>query len=245
MSEGAEVFNDEKRVSSYQSFRHRASSPNESLEKPIILELLGDVSGEKILDLGCGDALFARDLLLAGAQSYLGVEASQQMVQLAQKNLQDVAGEVVQQSMEDWSYPAAQFDLVVSRLALHYVADLEEQFGKVNRTLKSNGRFIFSIVHPVITSSDKSRAGGGLRQDWIVDDYFSSGPRKVFLSGVFVKQYHHTVEEIFISLQRAGFFVEQLRESRPQRDHFTDADLYERRKRIPLFLFFAGVKRPT
>jgi len=243
MSKGAEVFNDEKLLSSYQSFRHRASSPNESLEKPIILELLGDVSGKQILDLGCGDALFGRELLLAGAQSYLGVEVSRQMVQLAQKNLQDVAGEVVHQSMEDWNYPAASFDLVISRLALHYVADLEEQFGQVNRTLKENGRFIFSIVHPVITSSDKSREGGGMRQDWIVDDYFSPGPRKVYLGGVFVEQVHHTIEEIFTALRRAGFHIEHLRESCPQRANFTDEQLYERRKRIPLFLFLAGIKR--
>ena len=82
-----------------------------------------------------------------------------------------------------------------------------------------------------------------MRQDWIVDDYFSSGRRKVYLKGVFVEQYHHTIEEIFTSLQQAGFHVEHLRESCPRRENFADEQLYERRKRIPLFLFLSGKKK--
>lgn len=45
---------------------------------------------------------------------------------------------------------------------------------------------------------------------------------------------HHTVEDYFMALQRAGFAVTALRESRPQRALFTDEKAYERRQRIPL-----------
>jgi hypothetical protein len=57
-----------------------------------------------------------------------------------------------------------------------------------------------------------------------------------------VSKYHRTVEDYFRALQAAGFVVEQLRESRPQRERFADAQVYERRLRIPLFLFLAGRK---
>ncbi|WP_334073772.1 hypothetical protein [Paenibacillus sp. A14] len=36
---------------------------NDTLEKPVIWELLGDVSGKKVLDSGCGDARFGVELL--------------------------------------------------------------------------------------------------------------------------------------------------------------------------------------
>ena len=55
-----------------------------------------------------------------------------------------------------------------------------------------------------------------------------------------VRIYHRTVEDYFRALQDAGFVVEQLRESRPQREQFADQQIYERRMRIPLFLFLAG-----
>jgi hypothetical protein len=55
-----------------------------------------------------------------------------------------------------------------------------------------------------------------------------------------VRKYHRTVEDYFRALQEAGFVVEQLRESRPQREQFAEEQTYERRRRIPLFLFLAG-----
>jgi SAM-dependent methyltransferase len=173
----------------------------------------------------------------------MGIEASHNMVALAQSNLHGTLGRVVHSKIEEWSYPAESFDLVISRLALHYVPNLDETFKNVNNTLRQAGKFVFSIVHPVITSCDRSREGGGIRQDWIVDDYFTTGPRKVRFMGKFVEQFHRTIEDIYKPLQDAGFQIEQLRESRPQPEHFADESLYERRKRIPLFLFLSGRKR--
>jgi hypothetical protein len=57
-----------------------------------------------------------------------------------------------------------------------------------------------------------------------------------------VRIYHRTVEDYFRLLQDAGFAVEQLRESRPRREQFADVQTYERRLRIPLFLFLVGRK---
>jgi SAM-dependent methyltransferase len=243
MEEGSKFFDDERKFKSYQSKRHRAESPNESIEKPIFLEMLGDVKGKQILDLGCGDGTFGLELLRAGCQSYLGVEASLQIVQAAQKAFQQSIGQVVHAKIEDWIYPVNHFNLVISRLALHYVATLDDTFNKVNSALKSGGRFVFSIVHPVITSCDRSRKGGGARQDWIVDDYFATGSRQVYFMGEYVEQYHRTIEDIYKALRDADFFIEQLRESRPKLEHFTDITLYERRMRIPLFLLFSGRKK--
>jgi SAM-dependent methyltransferase len=151
-------------------------------------------------------------------------------------------GEIVHTKIENWGFRAESFDLVISRLALHYVANLAGTFHHVNKTLKKDGRFVFSIVHPVITSSDKSREKSGVRYDWIVDDYFISGSRRVRFMGEFVEQYHRTIEELFCSLQNAGFIIEQLRESRPRPEIFEDENLYTRRMRIPLFLFFSSLK---
>ena len=206
------------------------------------MDVLGQVKGKDILDMGCGDGVFGNELLGMEAKSYLGIESSAKMVQLAQKNLKGKSARVTQSLIEDWTYPKESYDLVVSRLALHYVNDLKKTFENVYSSLRPEGRFVFSLLHPVITSSDKSRKDGGRRKDWAVDNYFSPGSRQVFFMGKKIEQYHRTLEDIYQFLQQAKFTIETLRESKPARDNFSDLVLFERRLRIPLFLFFSAKK---
>jgi hypothetical protein len=116
-------------------------------------------------------------------------------------------------------------------------------FSKVFAALAPAGRFLFSVEHPVITSCDRSSALPGVRQDWIVDDYFDTGRRVVSWMGDEVVKYHRTVEDYFGTLSQAGFQVDQVRESRPRREVIGDEETYRRRLRIPLMLFFAA-RRP-
>jgi hypothetical protein len=109
-------------------------------------------------------------------------------------------------------------------------------FARIYQSLVGRGRLIFSIEHPVITSCDRAWQATEVRQDWIVDDYFETGARLTqWMSGEVIK-YHRTIEDYFAALRAAGFIVDALRESRPQRALFRDPATYERRKRIPLML---------
>jgi len=242
---GPTFYDDDAVFATYMQHRQRPDTPNDTLEKPVILDLLGDVAGRHILDLGCGDARFGRELLERDVARYVGVEGSQKMVEVAQRTLAGTRGEVVEHTIEDWTYPASTFDLVVARLVLHYLADLASLFAQIFHTLRPDGRLIFSVEHPVITSCDRGWSQGSLRQDWIVDNYFDTGLRVTNWLGGTVQKYHRTIEEYFATLQCAGFQVEHLREAHPQREHFTAVETYERRKRIPLFLVLVGRKPNT
>lgn len=238
--DGPAFYDDDAVFNTYMARRSRPDNPNDTLEKPVIFELVDDLTHQRILDLGCGDATFGREALAQGCQSYLGIEGSRHMVEIAQKNLAGTLGQVVHATLEAWDYPAATFDLVVSRLVLHYIQDVDAVFTKVYHTVVSNGRFVFSVEHPVITSCDRGWQGNGPRQDWLVDDYFQTGRRLTSWMGGQVIKYHRTVENYFVGLQRAGFVVESVREAEPQRQRFGDDATYRRRQRIPLFLIMAG-----
>jgi len=162
------------------------------------------------------------------------------MVDAAKEKLAGTQGKVVKASIESWSYPPQQFDLVASRLALHYIQEIEAVFAKVYRTLVDGGRFVFSVEHPVLTSCDRSSQTSDLREDWIVDNYFETGPRQTHWMGGEVIKYHRTIEDYFSALRNTGFEVDAMRESRPRREHFLDQATFERRKRIPLMLFLSA-----
>ena len=238
---GPDFYDEEAVFATSMASRERLDNPNDTLERPILLELTGDLRGRRILDLGCGAATFGRFALSQGCHSYVGLEASRNMVAAAQQTLAATTGGVEHTPMESWTYPESTFDLVVSSLALQYVAELGTVLGLVHRTLIPGGRFVFSVEHPVITSCARG-CRTPQRQDWIGDDYFVVGPRQTSWLGGEVIRHHRTVEGYFGGMQEAGFNVDRLRESHPRRERFTDAAEYERRKRIPLFLFLAGHK---
>src|SRR5512138_1429021 len=112
--EGPDFFDDETVYKTYLARRQRHNNPNDTLEKPVILELAGDLTDKRILDLGCGDAVFGREALARGCQSYLGVDGSSNMVESARSVLDGTKGEIVQAALENRDYPAAAFDLVIS-----------------------------------------------------------------------------------------------------------------------------------
>ncbi len=240
--DGPEFYDNDAIFNTYMARRSRSDNPNDTLEKPVILQLVGDVAQRQILDLGCGDAAFGRLALSQGCRSYLGIEGSRHMVAAAQAVLAGTFGRVVQATVEGWDYPNAAFDLVVSRLVFHYIEDIEAVFKQIYKATQSGGQLVFSVEHPVITSCDRAWQGAGPRQDWIVDNYFNSGRRVTSWMGGQVVKYHRTVEEYCVGLQRAGFVLESLREAASQRERFEQADTFERRQRIPLFLIMASQK---
>ncbi len=239
---GTAFYDDHTVFARYMATRKQwPDNPNDTLERPVMLELIGTLEGLRILDLGCGDAGFGRYALDHGCRAYLGIDGSSNMVAAARETLAASPDQVVHAPMETWVYPREAFDLIVSSLAFHYIPDLATVLAGAFRALVPGGRIAFSVEHPVITSCDRGW-GDEKREDWVVDDYFVEGPRVTSWLGGRVVKIHRTLETYVGMMQAAGFVLDRLRESHPRRELFTDEAEYERRKRIPLFLFLAGHK---
>ncbi|PGS46516.1 class I SAM-dependent methyltransferase [Bacillus sp. AFS041924] len=239
---GASVYDHNDFFSTYMKRRNRKDSPNNAIEGPIMNELISDFREKNILDLGCGDASFGKELLQLGAKSYTGVEGSKQMADVARSNLAGHNGTIHFETMEDYKYPIDTYGLVTSRFAFHYVSDIDILFQNIYRTLKENGRFVFSIQHPLTTASFASKQFGDKRGNWVVDDYFLEGERKEPWIDQTVVKYHRTIEQYFTKLRQAGFKVLDLREGTPIRENFSSEEEFSRRQRIPVVLVFSCVK---
>jgi len=238
--EGGAFYDQEAVFQIYRNHRLSPTNPNDLLEEPTLLELIGAVHDLRILDLGCGDAALGRRLLDRGCQSYTGVDASHNMVRAAWRSLQGTRGVALHGNIEAFVAEPGSLDLVLSRLALHYVEDLAGVLRRVLPSLCEGGRLVFSVEHPVITSCDRGWDQSGPRGSWLVDDYFHAGRRETSWLGSRVVKYHRTVEDYLGLLQQSGFRLDALREARPRADLFASPEEFRRRSRIPLFLILAA-----
>ena len=241
---GSSAYDQSVFLKAYLARRHRPNSPNNLIERPIMLELIGETTGKRVLDLGCGDGRFSADLIERGCCFYEGVEGSLQMVQEAQAHIEAHSSSIQHISMEDWQPNEASVDLAVSRLAVHYLRDTHNLFSKVYHALREDGEWIFSVQHPLLTASMKSADIGGARTDWIVDDYFENGMRSEPWIGEQIVKYHRTIEDYIQGCLKAGFSILDLREGKPIKALFEDEAEFARRLRIPLFLIIKCKKNP-
>ncbi|WP_292870834.1 class I SAM-dependent methyltransferase [Nostoc sp. LPT] len=76
---GPNFYDDEAVFTTYIRHRQRIDRPNDTLEKPMMMDLIRPITGKRILDLGCGDAAVGRELLDRGAASYTGIEGSHKL----------------------------------------------------------------------------------------------------------------------------------------------------------------------
>jgi 2-polyprenyl-3-methyl-5-hydroxy-6-metoxy-1,4-benzoquinol methylase len=109
--------------------RWRASQPGritDALETELILELLGPVAGLKLLDVGCGDGVFASELARRGAD-VTGLDADADMVTVARKRTEAEPTQLhfVEGKAETLPFDDAAFDDVVAVTVLCFVPDAE------------------------------------------------------------------------------------------------------------------------
>ena len=240
MGSGSEFYDVRSTRQRYLAHRHSGlASPNVVMEEPAFLAAIGSVAGSRVADLGCGDGSTARTILALGARSYLGLDGSAGMIETARKDHDRADARFTHEAIEDATFAAGELDLVISRMALHYVEDLAPVFRMIQRALRPGGRFVFTVAHPVITSHDAG--GDDPRTDWLVDHYFDRGPRTRPWFGSMVTWHHRTIEDYLDLLLSSGFTIDRLCECEPDAALLAeDPDELQRRRRVPLILLLAA-----
>lgn len=122
---------------------------NAYYEKPAMLGLAGDVADRRILDAGCGSGPTMARLREAGAD-VAGFDRSAAMIDLARQRLGQDADLQVADLTDPLPYADAEFDDVVASLVLHYLEDWSGPLAELRRVLKTGGRLLVSVNHPVI-----------------------------------------------------------------------------------------------
>ncbi|MCA1038497.1 class I SAM-dependent methyltransferase [Bacillus infantis] len=126
------------------------------------LQLLGDPSGKRVLDIGCGSGHSLLYMDGRSAAELWGIDLSPKQIHTAQNVLAAAEAPVrlFESPMEnDPGLPINYFDIVYSIYALGWTTSLEETLANIHRYLKPGGTFVFSWEHPFfsrIRSQDSS-----------------------------------------------------------------------------------------
>jgi SAM-dependent methyltransferase len=195
---------------------------NAHYDRPVCLELLGDVSARTVLDVACGPGLYAEELVARGAR-VIGLDQSQRMVELCRQRVPSADFRVHDLSHRlDW-LPDGSVDLALFALALEYVDDRASALRELRRVLRPDGALVLSRQHP---TGDWLRHGGNYFDVRVIEEQWSKGWRVRY----WLAPLERTCEELY----EAGFLIERLLEPRPRAEAAEiDRDTYERLSREP------------
>lgn len=159
-------------------------------------DLLPDFAGKRVLDLGCGYGWHCIYAMEQGAMSVTGVDLSEKMLEVAREKTHFPQARYLRMPIEEINFAENSFDIVLSSLALHYVASFDAVAKRVNRCLVAGGSFVFSAEHPIFTAygtQDWYYDADGKILHFPVDNYFYEGKRTAHFLGEEVVKYHKTL----------------------------------------------------
>lgn len=206
-------------------------------------EMLPDFNGKRVLDLGCGFGWHCRYAAEHGASEVVGVDLSHNMLTRARELTDSDRIQYIEMPIEDIDFPENSFDVVLSSLTFHYIADFGAMCDKVARVLKPGGVFVFSAEHPVFTAygdQDWHRDERGEILHWPVDRYFYEGARDAVFLGEPVVKCHRTLTTYLGELLRRGFLLEAVVEPQPPEDMLGQIEGMEDELRRPMMLLVRG-----
>lgn len=115
-------------------------------------QLFGDVSGKKMLEIGCGSGQSLQYHGERKASELWGMDISENQIEKTRQHLTGcgLSAKLICSPMEDeCGIPEDYFDFVYSIYAIGWTTDLEGTFRRIASYLKKDGVFIFSWSHPI------------------------------------------------------------------------------------------------
>jgi ubiquinone/menaquinone biosynthesis C-methylase UbiE len=193
----------------------------------VIKSFLPNLSGKRVLDLGCGYGRAIKLYESMGAKDVFGVDTSRSLIEECKKYVTKPQNLFVR-DMEKLSFKNNYFDVVVGRFSLHYLKNFKSAYKEISRVLKKNGQLVLIVHHPIY---DLLRKGNKIynKQELIVGKLFDNKVQIVFPSHTLTDYFSKDLFEYFYL---CGFVEEKCLEEYNHNGYIT-----------PTFMGFKAIKK--
>jgi SAM-dependent methyltransferase len=187
------------------------------------LNVLGDVAGKDVIELGCGTAYFAAWLAKLGARP-VGLDITPAQLETALRMMAETGIEfpLIEASAEDVPLPDESFDLALSEYGASIWCDPRRWIPEAHRLLRPGGEIVFLCNSPLATICMPDE---GKIEERLVRSQFELG-RMQWPGENEGVEYHLGHGEMLALLRETGFEVEGLWELRAP-ESATDHEYYE------------------
>lgn len=202
---------------------------------PAVERLLELRPGERILDVACGNGLTSRRLAAAGAE-VVAFDFSEVMIAHARQRIMEHDGRIDYRVLDATDEAAllalgeGEFEAALCNMALFDMANIEPLMRALARLLKSNGRFVFSIIHPCFNNPHTTQMAEMEDREGEVVTVYSVKVRSYMTPtvarGVAMRDqptpqlyFHRPLEMLLGTGFRAGFILDGLEERAFPPDH--------------------------
>ena len=189
----------------------------EILEDPYLFKLVGNVKNKKVLDLGCGPGLHAEKLTKKEAK-VTGIDNSKNSIKTAK--LESPKSKFFIGDIEKLPFKSNEFDIVFSAMVIGHLKNWNNVLKEVNRILKKNGIFVFSIHNPFKELLVKMKCGN--KKFKVIEEYFNErliyGEWKNETKKYIVSHHHKTYGTIIKLLIKYGFEILDYEDCKPPKN---------------------------
>lgn len=195
--------------------------------------LFGDISGKKMLEVGCGTGHSLQYHGERGASELWGMDISENQIEKAKQHLaaHGLSANFTCSPMEqECGIPVDYFDFVYSIYAIGWTTDLDATFCRIASHLKKDGIFIFSWSHPIHKCVAIKNDMFVFRKCYFDESWYSLslGESTLTLSDRKLSTYVN-------ALSKAGFVIEQMvEESDEELMQNDNSDFVKKAKMFPV-----------
>jgi SAM-dependent methyltransferase len=190
----------------YEQYRNREDSLDRLVEWPAQRDMLGNVAGRSVLDLGCGNGGKLIELTRDGAVDSVGIDISGNFL-AAPPGLQLVRGDLSElDSIAELT--DRKFDRIMFLQSFGYASDPVRTLKSARAMLANDGFILLTRTQPVRYALERAEQNGTS----LGEEYFSTAPTYSYRSGwndqITLTKRPYTMSDLINVFSAAGFWIE-------------------------------------